>query len=214
MPKSFIQNGIKQCTHSWSSASVGFQPQIENTVFDHTWLNLQMQIQGYRGLTVFIEKNPHVCGPVSFKGQLYMQLLPVPFDPAQGSHLAELSSWLVLRRTHDSFGPDHELVHHQVFKAPHGGFLKHLYWLQKWLKPSTPLEAITGQIKKYLTVSLKVLAVFNLCNWINIWPYPTILSLRHKVQILTKGSYFRGQPQYFPFLVKWVNNSATANTGH
>lgn len=51
----------------------------------------------WRADYTFTEKKPSVSGPVQFKpvlfkGQLYMQLLPLPFDAAQGGHLAKLSS--------------------------------------------------------------------------------------------------------------------------
>lgn len=83
------------------------------------------------------------------------------------------------------------------------------------LTNSTEFEAIIGQIKNM--VFLSKLSQF-LCYWTSTWFYPTILSLRYKVQILSKSSYFRGQPQnqeIFTFSrVKWVNSSAAANTGH
>lgn len=53
---------------------------------------------GYGGPTVHVLKNnPHISRPmqlkpVQSKGQLYRQLLLLPFGPAQGSYLAKLSS--------------------------------------------------------------------------------------------------------------------------
>lgn len=85
-----------------------------------------------------------------------------------------------------------------------------------WLTDSTELVAIIGQIKTVLYC--QVLSVFNLCNGINIWPYPTILSLRTRFKFLPKEATSEANhktKRVFPFSRgKWVNNSAAANTGH
>lgn len=109
MLKSLIQNDIKQCTQLVLHIC-GSQLQAENTVFNHNWLKMQMQNPGIQRADCILLEKTHLSGPVQFKpvlfkGQLYMQLLPLPFEPCTGKLPRKaLAKSLGLGRAHDSVG--------------------------------------------------------------------------------------------------------------
>lgn len=194
MPKSSIQNGIKQCTQLviciWDDHRLKCNHRLKilfsiisgwicrcNSRDTEGWLYIHWKKSTCTWTRVVQGSTVYAATARSLWPSTRKSPGRALFWTSSGKNPRQLWAW-----PWTSSSP-------RIQSLPLVGFLTHLHWLQKWLKPSdlqTPLEAITGQIKKYLTISLKVLAVFNLCNWITIWPYPTILSLRHKVRIFTR----------------------------
>lgn len=156
MLKSLIWNCVKQCIqlvhHIWIP-----ECGLKILFLTCSWLNPQMQNLGiWRANYISFEKIPHVSQTVQFKSvlckdQLYLQLLPLPFDPAQGSYLPKLSSgqvtgtgknpWQLWTWSWASPSAQYSIC---WAASPLGFFQYLLYWLQKWwLKPSalqTPLN--------------------------------------------------------------------------